>query len=336
MIKNLVLRKSIASALTACFLFSSIIFIDPTRAEAAERFPETNLKTSCFEKVWSPSAKSLATDSKWRGDGAERIGYTKSGPNGKEAMVSKAFEGVPAAQASLKLNLSNVTNKNVTTARVMTVMYIPDDNGFNTGNAKFPLGLWGGVGNCISGGCPPPEDPLYPEGVDQDRTQNGFSVRLTRTADDANATPVPHSPKIYSYNLNRSDVPVSVNPDTGVVSVFGQSEIMNGVTFPTGQWFKVIMDVRLNSFKNGVPIENGFVDLYLYTMDDRLIGEAHQTNLIFRDDPSWYFNGPYLVDLWGGDYTATANTPTATFKTYYRNHKMYILKDGLMPSQCKN
>lgn len=333
MFSNHALKKSTAGVLAACFLVSSVVFV-PVEVHAAEKFPETNLKTSCFENVWSPSTKSVAKDSKWRGDGADRIGYTSSGPNGKESMVSKAFDGVPAAMASLKL--PTMKGDNVKVARLMTVMYIPENNGFNTGNAKLPLGLWGGDGNCIAGGCPPPEDSLYPEGVDQDRTQNGFSVRLTRTADDTNASPVPHSPKIYTYNLNRTDVPVSVNPDTGVVSVFGQSEIMNGVTFPTGQWFKVIMDVRLNSFKSGVPQANGFVDLYLYTMNDRLIGQAHQNGLILRDNPSWYINGPYLVDLWGGGYTNPENTPMATFKTYYRNYKMLAFKDGLTPSQCKN
>lgn len=326
------LTQVVTGTVTVCLFLSSFIF-SPSIAWAAEKYPETNLKTSCFEQAWAPDARSLARDSGWYGDGKDRISYTYQAPGGYTALVSKAFEGVPAAQAALKL--SPVKGDEVKVARLMTVMYIPEDNGFNKGNAKLPLGLWGGFGSCIAGGCPPPEDSLYPEGVNQTKTQTGFSVRLTRTADDPDATPVPHSPKIYSYNLNRTDVPVTVHDD-GSVSVYGQSEIMDDVVFPTGQWFKVIMDVRLNTFRGGVPKANGFVDLYLYTMDDQLIGEAHQTGLIFRDDPSWYIRGPYLVDLWGGDYTKDDNLPTTKFKTYYRNYKMYTLKDGLLPSQCKN
>lgn len=303
----------------------------------SQSFPETNLKQSCFDLVWSPDEKWVSKSTRWYGDGKDRISYTAHAPGNVEALVSQAVEGVPAALAALKYRIPETSDREPVAARIMASVFIPEDHGFNLGNAKMPLGIWGGDPDrvtCIAGGCPPPYDPeYYPLGKDIDKTQNGFSVRFTRKALDKKTDPITHGPKIYSYNLNRVGVATAGN------KVFGQSTAMSE-PFPTGDWFRMVMDVRLNSFPkdadgNLYPKENGSVDMYMYDANDDLLGEVHQENLIFRDDPSWFIKGPLLADLWGGDFENDNNRPTKSFDTYYRDYAMYILKEGKLPSQCK-
>lgn len=336
MYRNILLKQAMAGTTAFSIFFSSFMFTFPIQTEAAEQYPEARLQHSCFEKVWGPDEKELANDPRWRGVGEEidnRIRYTSKLPDGKPSIISKAFEDVPAGLASLKLKIAEVDQRKAKVARLSTLVYIPEDNGFNKGNAKMQIGVWG-MGDeigCIAN-CPPPYNPeLYPLGMDVDRVQKGFIARVSRQAIDESTSPVTHGPKIYSYHLNRSDAVVTDDV------VYGESAYTN-TPFPTGEWFKLIMDIRLDSWdsKENRSKKNGFVDLYMYDTQDNLLGEAHMENLIFRDDPSWHIMGPYLVDLWGGDYEHPDNIPTKTFNTYYRNHKMYIMKEGKYPGQCKN
>jgi len=273
-------------------------------ASTFDPFVQEKLKDSCFDLVWEPTERDLATSSKRFGTGKGRTRYRASGPNGKPSLVSYAGKGQPAALSTFQDRNNEVMKRKSIVARIETKMFIPKGHGFNLGNAKIPLGLWGGDpdvngsngGICATAGCPPSR-------------QTGFSLRLTRNL--LNEKNFKHGPRLYSYHLNRTGVTDRVE---GLFYMYGEGIPMN-TSFPLNQWVKIVIDLRLNSFKNGVAKNNGTVSLYMYKMNGSLVGQVHKNGLVFRKDPSWHIFGPLLADLWGGPYKNDNHQPLKTFNT---------------------
>ena len=312
--------------------FLILVLLAQSSYVEARNYEGTRMDADCMDLVWAPDTQDLIEEN-WKesadADNSEtqpRLSYVENGPNNKASLSFNAYKGKEGTMVALRRKLDVLMERQPVFARIKASVFIPANNGFNIGNAKMALGLWGGEpgieGYCAAAGCMPWE-------------QNGFSVRMTRTTQDTQA-PFHHGPRIYSYHLNRlEDNPsYQVDENDEYTRISGAGFPMN-VNFPYDTWLKVVMDVRLNSFKDGDAQENGFVDLYMYK-NGELIGSVSKQGLIFRKTADWHFFGPRISSIWGGPTHKSTHLPLADTKEYFRDYKLFILKPGLLPSQCKN
>ena len=308
------------------------LFLTLPHSTTARDIPsEPYLDDGCLISVWAPSSDKLANQTEWRQKSAyNRLQFDDDAPTEDgDALVTYARKGVPGSLLRHKGKLPEAHKQKPSVARIQNKIFVPDDSGFNYSNAKMPLGIWGGkkgAAFCGAGLCPPDE-------------QTGFTVRLTRSRIDRDdkKPPFRHGLRIYSYHLNRDgEVKNSTAADKKVRK---RTQKGDGTPLKTplepGVWYHLILDVGLNSFKDGKPVADGWTQLYMFDGNGNLLDTAGKTGLIYSPSPDWYIFGPVLTDLWGGDETRPQNLPLADTRIYYEDYEMFFLDPDRTLGACK-
>ncbi len=314
----------------SAFLFAAALSFLPTLGSGEIVPTETYLNDKCLVSVWAPDSDTLAHDLKWKQKSSfDRLGYKDNAPTADgDALVTIARKGLPGSLLRHKDKLKIAKERAPVVARIETSIFVPDDSGFNYSNAKMPLGIWGGdpgANFCGAGLCPPDE-------------QTGFTVRLTRTRLDRDdrKPPFTHGLRIYSYHLNRGGTvknPTAEDNKARKRTLKGDGTPMKTPLEP-GVWYRVIMDVGLNSFTGDKPNADGWMDAYLLDDQGSILDHAGKTGLIYRRAPDWHIFGPVLTDLWGGDETRPQNLPLADTVIYYEDYEMFLLAPGKTLETC--
>lgn len=310
-------------------IFGALLALSPSLGMTGGTPSQTYLNPQCLTSVWAPTSSKVANADRWQEKSSfDRLELATNAPTADgDAVVTVARAGVPGSMSMYKQGLDAARAQKPSIARVQVSLYIPDNGGFNKSNAKMPLGLWGGL----------PEGPFCGMGLCAPQDQTGFSVRLTRTRLNSRdeTAPFEHGPRIYSYHINREGTPQKTTNSDGSVKYKLQGEGINlRAPLKGGQWYRVVMDVGLNSFQDGQPVADGWTDMYLMDANGRIIGHAGKTGLIYRKSPDWHVMGPMLTDLWGGDETKPTNLPLKDTVTYYEDYEMFLLTPGKSPEQC--
>lgn len=313
------------------FLMAGLVALGLASGAVDAQQSGRHLDPQCLVSAWAPSSQDLAKSGRWRQkNDYDRLDLATQVPDlDGDAIRVFAKGGVVGNLLNYQEKLKQTPVDKPQAARIEVELYIPPDEGFNRSNAKLPLGIWGGEDGakfCGSGLCPP-------------RDQTGFTVRLTRTLLDPDdwKPPFPHGPRIYSYHLNRpgeAKVKQPINGQTEAKLRLQGDGIDLNVQMVPGNWYRVVLDVALNTFDGAAANADGFTNLYLYDDAGQLLGQTGKSGLIFRKSEDWFIFGPILTDLWGGKIDHKRNIPLADTSTFYEDYEMFLIAPDRALQDC--